>query len=788
MRRLAFTAGFVLGLASPPAPAEVLTTEERAWLQAHPVIRVAPSPDYAPVEFVDEGGHYRGITADCFALIEQRLGIRFQIVRLRPGERPSTENTDVVPLCAVTPERMKVWRLTSTYLEFPVCILARSSVAEPLTLDKLAGARVAVVGSYAARNHLAGKHPDLLLDPVADTRTGLRKVSFGLVDAFVSDLPVATYWMEHEGIANLKVAGETDLVYRMAIASRMDWPVLQAILEKGLALVTPEERQAIYRRWVPLAAGPALLSRRFLTGLMAAMAVTGVAVLGVLLWNRSLSRQVKRRTEQLHSLYAGLQQSEARTKEIVDSALDAVITFDQDGRITGWNPQAERLLGWTAEEARGMDVVEIAVPAWDRERHRAGLARFRTSGQAPFVNRRQEMIGLHRDGHEFPVELSVVSLRSREAVAFCAFVRDIGERRRAEEERSRFAVALEAAAAEWGQTFDAIESPVLVLAADGRIRRMNTSAAALLGAEGAGRPLRELATSEPWREGARLVELAVRGRSSVAAQAFDPGTGRTWDLAASLVPAAGSDQPRVILVVRDLTPLVRLQESLRRREKMSAMGTLLAGVAHEVRNPLFGISANLDALAARFGQTEQIGPFLRNLRGEVERLRRLMSDLLEFGKPSMLELRAGPLDEVVTQAVGACAPLAARSEVTVRQEVRPGLARVLMDHGRLAQVFQNLIENAIQHSPAGRTVSVEVGPVQEDGRTWAEIVVRDCGSGFRAEDLPRLFEPFFTRRRGGTGLGLSIVQRIVDQHGGLLSAENDPKGGARVTVRLPLHG
>jgi PAS domain S-box-containing protein len=106
-------------------------------------------------------------------------------------------------------------------------------------------------------------------------------------------------------------------------------------------------------------------------------------------------------TAELRALYVGLQQSEARTRGIVDSALDAVVTFDVHGRITGWNPQAERLLGFSAEEARGRDVVESLVPERDRERHRRGLARFRETGAAPFVNRRFEMMGLDREGASF---------------------------------------------------------------------------------------------------------------------------------------------------------------------------------------------------------------------------------------------------------------------------------------------------------------------------------------------------------------------------------------------------
>ena len=110
------------------------------------------------------------------------------------------------------------------------------------------------------------------------------------------------------------------------------------------------------------------------------------------------------------------------------------------------------------------------------------------------------------------------------------------------------------------------------------------------------------------------------------------------------------------------------------------------------------------------------------------------------------------------------------------------LPAVPRDPGRLAQVFQNLVQNAVQHSKEGQTVWVEA---RSDGESWVECLIRDGGPGFKPEDLSRIFEPFLTRRRGGTGLGLSIVQRIVEQHGGTLAAANHPQGGALLTVRLP---
>jgi signal transduction histidine kinase len=227
----------------------------------------------------------------------------------------------------------------------------------------------------------------------------------------------------------------------------------------------------------------------------------------------------------------------------------------------------------------------------------------------------------------------------------------------------------------------------------------------------------------------------------------------------------------------------RFEAAMEKAKTMSAMGALVAGVAHEVRNPLFGISSILDALAARSGEGGENTPYLGELHTQVERLSRLMADLLEYGKPPALELSPGPLAEVVEQAALACSGLAQGSKVEIRRRLERDLPTVRMERGRLTQVFQNLIDNAIRHSPAGSVVEIEAARMAGDS---VECTVRDSGPGFQPGDLGRLFEPFFTRRQGGTGLGLSIVQRIVEQHGGAVTAANHSEGGALFTVRLPL--
>jgi PAS domain S-box-containing protein len=230
------------------------------------------------------------------------------------------------------------------------------------------------------------------------------------------------------------------------------------------------------------------------------------------------------------------------------------------------------------------------------------------------------------------------------------------------------------------------------------------------------------------------------------------------------------------------------RDALRRHEPLSQMGSLVAGVAHEVRNPLFGISATLDAFEARFGCSQEHAPFVSTLRREVSRLHHLMRELLAYGRPPGTELHPCSLSSVFAESMDVTAALARERQVHVELGVEPELPRVPMDPGRLVQVFQNLLANALQHSPEGSTVRLTARRLVDEGRTRVECMVMDQGPGFVPEHLPRVFEPFYSQRPGGVGLGLPIVQRIIQEHHGSVSVGNGPEGGAEVRVYLPAEG
>lgn len=241
---------------------------------------------------------------------------------------------------------------------------------------------------------------------------------------------------------------------------------------------------------------------------------------------------------------------------------------------------------------------------------------------------------------------------------------------------------------------------------------------------------------------------------------------------------------------RDVTESRRLEKERARLQIVGALGHLVGALAHEVRNPLFAISGSLETLEEGLADhpSRSVRQALENLREPTRRLSELMSDLLEYGKPPSNTLAESPLTEIVSQAVSDCAGLAAAKGIRMSARLNGWEPRVGAVRRRLLIALNNLIQNAIQHTPKGGEVTVEVEKCELGGRPWVRCRFLDSGTGFKAEDLSRIFEPFFTRRRGGTGLGLSIVQRIVEEHGGRMAAGNRPEGGAVMTLELPHWG
>jgi len=331
---------------------------------------------------------------------------------------------------------------------------------------------------------------------------------------------------------------------------------------------------------------------------------------------------------------------------------------------------------------------------------------------------------------------------------------------------------------------------MLVVDENGRLTRANRAASGWTADTPSiltGTRLESLSESPVWRVAAERVRIARELGTSSPSRVNDATSGnatRTWEIwATRFVPIEGA-APHCIVVARELTALLALQDELQRQETMARMGELVAGVAHEVRNALFGLSSAVDAMRARAGNSPELARYSPVLASQVQRLADLTRDLLEYGKPMSLSVAPCSIDDLVREGVAATISMAKASGVTVVQNENRDDGLMMVDRSRILQVLQNLVLNAVQHSPRGAVVEVGASRVVQGARVMWRVDVADHGPGFEADALQHAFEPFFTRRSGGTGLGLAIAHRIVHDHGGTISAANRSGGGAVVAFQI----
>ncbi|MCU1349490.1 MAG: sensory box histidine kinase, partial [Acidobacteria bacterium] len=445
-------------------------------------------------------------------------------------------------------------------------------------------------------------------------------------------------------------------------------------------------------------------------------------------------------------------------ENLIDSANVLIIENDVEGRVRLVNRAFETLTGRSRADVVDtllFDLFADGLDGWrrDAEDRRAELNEGRP---VPLGEQATESSVVASDG-----AVRILRLRSNdvwrdgEVVGTIFFGVDVTDSMVAAAEQDRLQEQVLRAAAEWRATFDSVVTPMIIVDADGVMTRVNRVATQLADRtfhQIIGTSIDTLSGEEPWTTAAALVRRMLSSGLRAAVEEARDSDGRTWNL--STVPlGAPEGAASVIVVLSDISGIVALQESLRASERMSAMGQLVAGVAHEVRNPLFGISAALDAFEAEFGRSPEFAEYVERLRSDADRLRRLMNDLLEYGRPAELLLRRQSFATVIERSIRVCETETRAKGVNVRLQVAPLLPEVTIDHDRMVQVLKNVIENATAFTASGSVVAIDV---REEGG-WIVCSIADQGPGFRPDDITHVFDPFFTRRRGGTGLGLAIV-------------------------------
>ena len=258
--------------------------------------------------------------------------------------------------------------------------------------------------------------------------------------------------------------------------------------------------------------------------------------------------------------------------------------------------------------------------------------------------------------------------------------------------------------------------------------------------------------------------------------------GRTLTYLMAMYPLSFRQQEGWLLTIEDLTERVNLRQQMARMDRLASLGRMSAGIAHEVRNPLTGVSLLLDELHDRLLGKEQDQQLIRQALGEIERLESLVNEMLHFAALPTPKLTNGQIKSVVEDVLHLTRKQCQRQKVELVEKVAGNLPEIMLDGDRLKQVLLNLLNNALDAMPDGGILTVEV----KLNNNKILIRISDTGVGISAEHLPLIFEPFFTSKGHGTGLGLAISYNIISDHGGEIEIESKLGEGTTVVILLPL--
>jgi PAS domain S-box-containing protein len=514
--------------------------------------------------------------------------------------------------------------------------------------------------------------------------------------------------------------------------------------------------------------------------------------------------------------------SKALYEDIFELAPDAVVVVDAGGRIVLVNRNAEKMFGHARDELLGRPI-ELLAPT----RLEGAYAELLACAQ--LGSKTNDLFGVHKGGHEFPVEVALSTVGADEDSRVVLAIRNISEQKQAQQELQARA-RQQAAVSELGRrALTGIDLPQLMAEAAALVRTH-------LGLEYAN--ILELLTDGSvmfhagagWEEG--LVGRATHEVAGAipAAQVLisqtpviveDFRTDKRFPDASLLhdhgvisslnVPLYGHDRPFGVLgahstryrlfppedvaflqsVANILSAALerswyeqrQRERYLQRAEQMMALGQVAAGVAHELRNPLTAIKGliqvNLRKTAAGVLPSEDLSV----IEHEIRRMERTLQTFLDFARPPRPHRRRLSPANLVNRVFAVVNGRAKKQQVELRLQQPDISLNVDADHDQLQQLLLNLVLNALDAMPGGGTVEIELRPPR-DGNV--EIYVRDTGPGIAPQILPKVFETFVSSKETGMGLGLPVSKRIAEEHGGTLSAYNLPGNGACFMLRLPV--
>jgi len=806
----------ILGITDPPK--DVLAPDERAWLSLHSgKIRFGPSPNYAPIGFVDKKGNYKGITADYVYLLEKKLNFKFKMIFCETWneiiQKAKKTELDVIGNILNTPERREFLQFTQPYITIPNVIIVRKEFTGELSLKQMQGMKVAVVQNYATVDYIQNHHKQIIVEEVIDNPEGLKVVSFGRSDAFITDLSVASYCINQLGINNLRVAGTINFSWHHSFASRKDWPTLNHILMKGLALITQDEKDAIYRKWISLDFGyrPFYESKHFWIIFVSIFGFTAIIIFAILFWNRSLKREVTMRTENLNAtniqlkneikvrekVEAELRSSQQFSETVLNSSPNIIYVYDIEKKITIYsNEGINRVLGYSVTEIKNMGkrMIETLMHPDDFNLYISEtLPKYQSVEDNDLIEHEYRM--KHRDGHWcwlFSKESIFLRNEDHSPKQIFGIISDISKRKKAENalnhEKEKAEQYLELA----GVMFIGLDI-------GGHINVANKKSCDILGYvqnEIMGLNWFDHFIPPEIRDEVRSVfQQLIKGDIDPVEYYENEVLTKTGTIIHAawhntIIKNEHNQITGIISSGEDITDKKRQESQILQQQKLEAIGTLAGGIAHDFNNMLGIITGNISYALGSLNEEDELYEILSDIQATSKQAQGLTHQLLTFSKGGSPIKKVSNINKIIRDA----AIFSIRGASSKCNFILPDdLWTAEVDEGQINQVVNNLVINANQAMPNGGMITIRTENISIETQSgiplpagkYVKIIFEDQGVGIPKSHLTNIFEPYFTTKPKGNGLGLAMTYSIIKRHNGHIAVYSEVEKGTVFNIYLP---
>lgn len=678
----------------------------------------------------------------------------------------------------------------------PWILVSQREVPLVTGVRDLQGLTMSLVDNIYIQGRLEADYPDIRIHPADDHLRALEAVSTGRADAYIGPLSVAGYFILHNRLTHLKIAAPSGYPpAEVKFGVRKDWPELVGILDRAISTVSRQEVDAIFRKWVPVHYHHRVDWThvwKWIAGIVIAFAL----LLGVSLWwNRKLTAEIherKRAEEELEKSQTILK----KTEELSD--IGGYECDIPSGRLVfsdGWM----KIHGCEKRSLSVEELMPIALPEDVPKIENAFDEALRNV--QPY--RLEHRVVRQNDGVVRVIQASAEVIFDDRArpVKMYGSVQDITEWKKAEQALKESQNKLQAILNSTEQSFVLVDRNAVILAFNHVADRF---AKAVFGRSiRVGRSLLDFVHPSDLASFDRHFRMALGGEIAMVEKEM-PG-GQWFSFSYNPVYDENKTITGVCFNSRNITvrkkaeaqlmdyserleemvaartrELEKAQEELILKERLAVLGNLSGSISHELRNPLAAIDSSVYLLKIRLGQdVEKVGDHLQRISSNIRQANGIIQSLLDLTRMETPRTRPFDLRRLVSEVLrGDGIPNTVRIDTSFPEEDLPAA----VDVQQIRMALKNIVQNAIQAMDGDGTLRVALRSAEPDR---AVIRVSDSGPGIPPDLIEKIFQPLFSTKVHGIGFGLSITKMIIEKHGGDLTAESAPGGGAAFTIALP---